>query len=120
MHTRIHNSLFLGLLLALAIGFAGTSAPLQAQACVTDAECKTGQFCQAPPGLCPKGSGAMGSCVTIPEECTDQEDPVCGCDGETYSNDCQRQMAGVSLRSAGECAEPVSGSTLGTFLLSLR
>ena len=33
-------------------------------------------------------------------------DPVCGCDGKTYSNACSAQNAGVRTYTAGVCAVP--------------
>jgi hypothetical protein len=32
-------------------------------------------------------------------------DPVCGCDGVTYGNDCQAHCAGVKSWTPGECGE---------------
>jgi len=40
----------------------------------------------------------------IPEiACVNLYDPVCGSDDKTYSNECQAQIAGISIASTGEC-----------------
>jgi hypothetical protein len=65
--------------------------------------CEDDQFCEPPPGC---GDFDMGRCQDIPEVCTDDLAPVCGCDGMTYSNDCARRSAGVGVEHRGECVEP--------------
>lgn len=46
---------------------------------------------------------AGGVCTVRPEFCTDELDPVCGCDGMDYGNPCMAAAAGVSIRSRGRC-----------------
>ena len=42
--------------------------------------CGEGEFCETHPGCDPL---AAGICADVPEVCTDEYDPVCGCDGKT-------------------------------------
>ncbi len=64
--------------------------------------CPNGELCDLPAGMCGEAD-LEGVCVEKPEACPEIFDPVCGCDGVTYSNDCFRLMAGVQLDHEGEC-----------------
>jgi hypothetical protein len=70
--------------------------------CMTDAECATG-FCNHSFSFC----NARGRCAVRPTTCAGMApSPVCGCDGATYTNDCERQLAGVSLDYRSACDPP--------------
>jgi hypothetical protein len=72
------------------------------KACDVDHPCPHGQFCDLPSGLCASDLGA-GVCVEQPDACFGVDEPVCGCDGLTYGNDCLRRAATVQKSHDGPC-----------------
>jgi hypothetical protein len=72
------------------------------QACDVSTPCGDGELCELPNGICASDLDA-GVCVDVPEVCPLYLDPVCGCDGETYGNDCERRMAKVQKARNGAC-----------------
>lgn len=69
--------------------------------------CEEGEFCRLEPGEC--CCDFQGVCTQIPDGCPEIFAPVCGCDGETYSNSCMADAARVSIDHEGECSEGGSG-----------
>jgi hypothetical protein len=66
--------------------------------------CVRGLFCDFQVGTCGNFL-AEGTCVRIPRFCVRRAilRSVCGCNGQTYPSNCQRQQAIVSKQHDGRC-----------------
>ncbi len=64
--------------------------------------CSSGEFCQFPENRCGL-VGDTGICTPMSVICDPTAAAVCGCDGVTYRNDCERQRAGTSRAHQGPC-----------------
>lgn len=67
-------------------------------------QCKTpNTYCQYAASQMCGAADQMGTCQIKPDACTAQYLPVCGCDGNTYSNACMANAAGTSVSKTGAC-----------------
>jgi hypothetical protein len=110
------NGLMVAGALSPVSGPAGGSFVLQASeyylpvtpeftACQSDNRrpCAQGEFCNlGGKAQCGRESQS-GVCTLRPQACTAIFDPVCGCDGNTYSSACSAHAAGVGVDYTGAC-----------------
>jgi len=64
--------------------------------------CSEGLYCQFPANTC-GAHDTTGLCQLQPQLCTADVNPVCGCDGKVYSNDCEATRSGQSIRPIEDC-----------------
>ncbi|MBW2522953.1 MAG: hypothetical protein JRI23_02195 [Deltaproteobacteria bacterium] len=90
-------------------GGDGTGAGPQGEAappyCGGEGEipCADSEFCEYIVGDC-GADGRSGICQPRPVGCDDDCPRVCGCDGETYCNECEANSAGVDVSTDGSCS----------------
>jgi hypothetical protein len=77
--------------------------------CVDNSMCAATDYCSG------TTCGGPGTCIVRPEICTTLFDPVCACDGRTYSNACTAAAAGQRVASRGACSPvPDAGGPMCT------
>jgi len=88
--------------LLLAPDRAAAAAAGETCAGYLNIRCFGGTWCDRRPGMC-GGRDVQGTCVRVASVCGYEYRPVCGCNGRTYGNDCQRRNARVFKRHDGAC-----------------
>ncbi len=86
-------------LLYLGWFFAGPGVAVAAAQCNNNADCGLIGYCQKSTG----DRDGVGVCTARPSACPDIWVPVCGCDGNTYGNNCEAAAAGINVFASGVC-----------------
>lgn len=86
-------------------GRVGICAATAAQSCggLQGKGCPERQFCDFAPEADCGAADRTGTCADVPELCTLESHPVCGCDDKTYSSPCDAHSRGIPVASDGAC-----------------
>jgi hypothetical protein len=80
--------------------------------CRNNGDCADDTWCDFDEDICELESD-LGRCVRRPDpvDCPPGGSGVCGCDGQTYVNACERQQSGVDGQRFGGCAQLAGDGT---------
>jgi len=77
------------------------------------AGCSANEYCAYDIKAACGAADQTGVCTPKPQVCLDIYAAVCGCDGQTYANDCEAAGKGTSVAHTGACDQPSSGTVCG-------
>ncbi len=83
-----------------------TGVETDGASCDSDRACGAGEYCDWRANSCGALGEDEGTCKPSPEACDAEYAPVCGCDGETHSNECVANGQGSDVSAAGGCEPP--------------
>ena len=106
MRTHLRRLAVVTVIIVSGAGLAsvGATAANLDEACggPTGITCNSALWCRKPAGQC-SVADAAGKCEKAPAFCMRVYRQVCGCNGKTYANDCERQRVKVQLDHDGAC-----------------
>ena len=100
------HRLLLGLALLIAATAQAAAGP--ARPCDTPGDCLPGWECYFPLYGCPQ---QPGYCVETLPQCDPNSGLVCGCNGKTYTSECEAEDLGKNIAHAGVCPVNCGGQT---------
>jgi len=75
--------------------------------------CSASEYCSFDVNAACGAADQTGVCTPRPEICLTIGAPVCGCDGQTYGNECEANVGGISVQRSGTCEDPARNSCGG-------